>query len=119
MGKKVAGTCYIKVNGAQLEVKGGIEVPLSDTVRETVPGLNGPAGFKETVRTPFVKLAAIFRDDFPMETVRDSTDLTVTAELANGKVYTLSGGYLVGESTVKADEGEVELEFEGAKGIWQ
>lgn len=119
MGKKVAGTCYIKVNGAQLEVKGGIEVPLTDNVRDTVMGLSGPAGFKESARAPFVKLTAIFRDDFPMDLVRDSTDMTVTAELANGKVYTLSGGYVVGEPSVKAEEGETDLEFQGNKGIWQ
>lgn len=119
MGKKVAGTCYIKVNGKQLEVKGGIEVPLTDKKRETVMGLSGPAGFKEDARTPFVKLTAIFRDDFPMDEVQNGTDLTVTAELANGKVYTLSGGYVVGEPAVKAEEGETDLEFEGGKGIWQ
>ncbi|RJG06247.1 phage tail protein [Noviherbaspirillum cavernae] len=119
MGKRVAGICYIKVNGAQLEVKGSIEVPLTDKKRETVSGPAGPAGYKEEVRTPFVKLTAIFRDDFPTDVVAENTDLTVTAELANGKVYTLSGGYLVGESDVKGDEGEVELHFEGNKGIWQ
>lgn len=119
MGKKVAGTCYIKVNGAQLEVKGGIEVPLTEKKRETVMGLAGPAGYKEEVRTPYIKLTAIFRDDFPMDLVRDNDDLTVTAELANGKVYTLSGGYVVGEPSVKAEEGETDLEFEGKKGIWQ
>ena len=39
MGKKVAGTAYIKVDGMQLTVTGGAEAPLMDKKRETVyPG---------------------------------------------------------------------------------
>lgn len=119
MTKRVAGIAYIKVDGAQLEVSGGIEVPVSDNIRETVKGLTGTAGYKETHRTPFVKLTAIFRDDFPMEKVSTGTDMTVTAEMPNGKTYTLSGAFMVGEPSAKADDGTIELEFEGSKGIWQ
>lgn len=119
MGKRVAGICYVKLDGDQLEVSGGLEAPLTDTVRETVMGSTGPAGFKETARKPSVKVTAIFRDDFPMDKVRDATDLTVTAEFPNGRVYTLSQAYVVGEPTAKADDGTSELEFEGLRGQWQ
>jgi len=118
MGKRVAGTCYIKVNGTQLEVKGSVEVPLTDSKKEMVVGLNAVAGYKEEVRVPYVKLSAIFKDDFPMDAL-DGDEMTVTAELANGKVYTLSDAILVGEPAVKVDDGEVELEFQGLKGQWQ
>lgn len=119
MGKRVAGICYIKVDGQQLEVSGGLECPITDVTRETVKGVNRPAGFKETNRTPSTKLTAIFRDDFPMDAVAEGTDMTVTSEFPNGKVYTLSGAYLVGDPSAKADDGTVELEFEGDRGIWQ
>jgi hypothetical protein len=119
MGKRVAGTCYIKVDGDQLEVSGGVEVPTTDVTRETVMGVNRPAGRKETARTPFVKLTAIFRDDFPLEKIADGTDMTVTAELPNGNVYTLSEAYQVGEPSAKADDGTIELTFEGMRGQWQ
>lgn len=119
MGKRVAGTCYIKVDGTQLEVKGSVEVPLTDKKLEAVVGLNAIAGYKEEVRVPFVKLTAIFKDDFPLDALKKGTEMTVTAELPNGKVYTLSDAFLVGEPNVKADEGEVELEFNGMKGEWQ
>jgi len=119
MGKRVAGTCYIKVDGTQLEVKGSVEVPLTDRKLEAVVGLNAVAGYKEEVRTPYVKLSAIFKDDFPRDTLQKGTEMTVTVELPNGKVYTLSDAFLVGEPAVKADEGETELEFNGMKGEWQ
>ena len=119
MGKRVAGTCYIKVDGQQLEVSGGVEVPTIDKIRESVNGSTGVAGYKETPRTPFVKPTAIFRDDFPRQTLADGTDMTVTVELPAGQVYTLSGAYQVGEPSAKADDGTVEITFEGLRGQWQ
>ncbi|WP_295379549.1 phage tail tube protein [uncultured Pseudacidovorax sp.] len=116
---RLAGICYIKVDGDQLEVSGGVECPTTSTTKETVSGLSGPAGYKETVRTPYIKLTAIFRDDFPLETLDQNDDMTITAELANGRVYTLSGAYQVGEPAAKGDDGTVEITFEGMRGIWQ
>ena len=115
---RVAGICYIKVDGEQLELKGGMEAPLFALQRETVMGSAGVAGYKETPLTPFVKGTFIFMPGFPLSKL-SGTDMTVTAEFANGKVYTLSNAYVVGETSAKAEEGEVELHFEGKKGIWQ
>lgn len=117
--QRTAGISYIKVDGEQLEVKGGVECPLSDLKRETIMGLSGPAGFKETALEPYTKLTAIFTPGFPIDKIKNGTDMTITSELANGKTYTLSGAYLRGETAVKGDEGEVELDFGGKKGIWQ
>lgn len=119
MGRKIAGSCYIKVDGEQLDVKGSVECPITETVRETKMGLNGPSGYKETARLPYIKLAANLPPGFPRKKLSESTDMTVTAELANGTVYTLSGAYLVGEPAANGEEGEVELEFNGDRGIWQ
>lgn len=119
MAKRVAGICYVKVDGEQLEVSGGIEVPIVDVKRETVMGLAGPAGLKETALEPYVKVSAIFMPAFPIDKLRTSIDMTVTAEMANGKVYTLSGAFLKGEPSAKGEDGTVELEFGGNKGQWQ
>lgn len=119
MAKRVAGICFIKVDGEQLEVSGGVEAPITDLKRETVMGLSGPAGIKETALEPFIKVTAIFMPDFPMETLRTNTEMTVTAEMANGKVYTLSGAFVKGEPSAKGEDGTVELEFGGKRGQWQ
>lgn len=119
MGKRIAGTCFVKVDGEQLEVKGSLEIPLMNKTRETVMSTTGPAGFKETATAPYVKLTAIFGPDFPMEKLTEGTDMTITSELANGKVHTLSGAYVVGETPTKAEDGEIDLEFNGIKGVWQ
>ena len=119
MAKRVAGICYIKVDGEQLEIEGGVEAPLLDVKRETVMGLAGPAGLKETALEPYIKTTVVFVPEFPIDKLRNGIDMTVTAEMANGKVYTLSGAFLKGETSVKGDEGKVELDFGGKKGQWQ
>lgn len=119
MARRVAGVCYIKVDGDQLEVKGGLECTVGDVTRESVMSTRGVAGYKETKRAPSTKLTAIFTPDFPLEKLTEGTDMTITSEFANGKVHVLSGAFLVGETTAKGEDGEVELEFEGTKGIWQ
>mgnify|MGYP001535525484 CR=1 FL=1 len=41
MGKKLAGTCFVKVNGQQLELQGNIEFPLTSVQRETMLSTTG------------------------------------------------------------------------------
>ena len=114
---KIAGTCYIKVDGAQLEINGGVEVPLSHVKRETVMSDSGPAGHSETATKPYVKLTAVVGKDFPLEKLQKSTNMTVTAELANGIVYTLSDAYVEGDPPpIKASEAMIDLEFGGMNG---
>lgn len=50
---RVAGVCYVKVDGEQLEIQSSCEYPLSKVKREAVEGVNGPVGYKETRITPF------------------------------------------------------------------
>jgi len=118
MGQRVAGTCYVKVDGAQLEIKGGLEAPINDRKREPVVSATGVAGFKESTVVPYVKVQCIFTADFPLAALAAGTDMTVTAEFANGKVYSLSGAFLANDSSAKGEEGEIDLEFNGIAGVW-
>jgi len=113
-----AGTCYIKVDGTQLEVSGSVEIPLNTTVRETVLSTQGAVGYKETKRAPYVKLDAVFTRNFPLESLTDADSMTVTAELANGKTYVLSEAWLEGEANANPSDGTVTLTFNGLKGVW-
>jgi hypothetical protein len=115
MGKKVAGTAYIKVDGMQLTVTGGAEAPLMDKKRETVY----PGYYKEEELAPYLKMTVIHDPALSIKTLTEGTDMTVTCEFNNGKVYVLSGAYLVDEPTSKGDDGTIELQFDGIKGVWQ
>lgn len=118
MGQRLAGVCYVKADGQQFSVAGGLECPLTDVTREAVKSVNKVEGYKETARTPYVKFNGIFTPDFPLDSIRNATAMTVVAEYANGKVYTLSGAFVVGDPAAKNDDGTSDLEFNGLKGSW-
>jgi hypothetical protein len=115
MGKKVAGTAFVKADGAQFTVTGGLEAPLMDKKRETI----APGYFKEEDLPPYLVVSVVHDPDLPIAQLTVATDTTVTGEFANGGVYVLSGAYLVGEPAAKGDDGTLELRWEGTKGVWQ
>ena len=115
MGQKVAGTVYFKVDGEQLEVTGAVEAPTTNSTRESLR----PGFFSETDRVPYLKVDALFTPGFPMKKLQDATDMTVTAEFKNGRTYVLSEAYQVGEPVVSGDDGKIQLQFDGVKGVWQ
>lgn len=119
MSKRFAGTCYIDANGEQLVVEGSVEVPMMDVIRETKIGSNGVAGYSETNATPYVKCSSFLVPEFPLEALKNGTEMTVTVEFANGWVYTLQNAWLVGETALNGSDGNVSLEFNGLKGFMQ
>ncbi|MBG6243548.1 MAG: phage tail protein [Candidatus Symbiopectobacterium sp. Dall1.0] len=117
--RRIGGTCYFKVDGQQLSLNGSVEVPMNLTVREDVVGIDGSVHYKETHRAPYIKAEFKVERQFPVQKLTSADEMTITAELANGMVYVLSGAWLSGESSHNADEGTVEMEFHGDKGFYQ
>jgi hypothetical protein len=115
---RIAGTCYIKVDGEQLVVEGSVNFPLLNVTRETKMGSTGVAGYSETDVTPSLSLSAFVPKDFPLEKLKQD-NLTITAECANGMVYTLQGAYLVDQATYNPSDGNVTLTFNGEKSFIQ
>ncbi|QLI80790.1 phage tail tube protein [Chitinibacter fontanus] len=116
--KRLAGTCFVKVGGQQIRIKGGLEAPLNDKKREPVMDSAGVAGYKESPIAPVVKVTALVTQ-LDKDKLANDDDLSIQAEFADGTIYTLGGAWLSNEASVKGDEGEVELEFTGMRGNWQ
>ncbi len=116
---RIAGTCYFKLDGLQISATGGVEVPMNTKVRDDVIGLDGSVDHKETHRAPYVKFTGKVPKDFPVDKITESTEMTITAELANGQVYVLSQAWLHGEANHNPEEGTVDLEFHGTEGGYQ
>ncbi len=113
---RIGGTCYFKIDGQQLSLTGGIEVPMNRTVNDDIIGLDGSVDRKETHRAPYVKGTFKVPKNFPVSKITSSDEMTITAELANGQVYVLSSAWLHGEANHNAEEGTVDLEFHGEEG---
>ncbi|MCZ0823712.1 phage tail tube protein [Dickeya solani] len=116
---RIAGTCYIKVDGLQLSASGGIEVPMNTTQKDDVVGLDGSVDYKETHRAPYVKATFKIPGDFPIDKLISSDSMTITAEMANGMIYVLSSAWVHGEINHNAEEGTADVEFHGQEGGYQ
>ena len=118
MKNRIAGTCFVSVDGVQLELGGKVSVSLDASEKEGLAGLSGVAGFKEVPRVPYIDVEAFVPKDFPMAKLTSGEDMTITADLANGTSGVLTGAWLAGATEVDAAEGKVNLKFEGKSGKW-
>lgn len=118
MGERVAGTCYVKVDGDQVKVQGAVEAPVSDVTREPVMSTSGPVGFKETAEAPFVKATLVGVKPAVYAKITKGESQTVTVEFGNGGVYTLSDAWVGPRPTFNSDTGTAEIEWNGLRGSW-
>lgn len=116
MGQKIAGTCYVKVDGEQLELEGSLAFPLSKVARTSLIASGRTVGFSETHVTPYISGNFYVPKDFPLEKLQSQTDMTITAECANGMVYTLSGAYVSDAVEFSPVDGTTTIKFEGEDG---
>ena len=114
---RIGGTCYFKIDGQQLSLTGGIEVPMNRTVNDDIIGLDGSVDRKETHRAPYVKGTFKVPKNFPVSKITSSDEMTITAELANGQVYVLSSAWLHGEANHMPKKGRLILSSTVKKGI--
>lgn len=116
MKKRIAGTAYVKVDGAQYSLSGSLTVSVDSVEREGKAGLSGVAGYSEMPRVPFIEGEFYLTADLSLKAVEAFTDVTVTAELANGKTYVLRNAWTAGAREANAADGTVTIRFEGMAG---
>ena len=111
---KIAGTVFLKFDGEQLQLRGDLTVTPGSIERESIVGQDAVHGFKEMPRAPFIE--GNFSDGaaVSLEALLKQEDVTVQAELANGKQYILRNAWLVPSPELDTSEGQMTLRWEGA-----
>jgi hypothetical protein len=108
-----AGTAYMTVNGEAIDVAEDATWDATTVTRESLVGLSGPQGFKETPKVGQIKA-----------TIRDAGNLSVTAfngmkaatvilSLVNGKTITGDQMWTTEVGAVNAKDGTFDVTFEG------
>ncbi|MGX9966068.1 phage tail tube protein [Roseomonas sp. F4] len=108
-----AGTAYVKVDGIQLALQGGLTINFGTVVREPMMGMDGPHGFKETPMMPSIEASFTKGPEISLATLSSITDSTVTAECTDGTVFVLSEAFQSGELAFNAAEGTYSATFHG------
>ncbi|MDO8421566.1 MAG: phage tail tube protein [Parvibaculum sp.] len=112
MGKRISGTAYLKVDGAQYTLAGSLDVQPMAVKREGKVGLGGPAGYDEQPIIPYIEGEVFLDAELSLTALAAITDATVHAEMANGKNYILRNAWWAGDVVAKAADGTTSIRFE-------
>jgi hypothetical protein len=113
MAPRIAGVAFLKVDGNQYPLKGNFTVSPSAVERAGIAGQDYVHGFSELPRVPFIEGDVSLVPGLSMDDVSAVINATVTAELANGKVYVLREAWCKDALELQSREGQVRVRFEG------
>lgn len=113
---RLAGTAVVSVDGVTYMVAGDFSYTPSSFERETLVGQDSVHGYSE--KPTAGKLSMTLRDSGGL-TVADInawTNVTVVAELANGKTIIGRNMWSIGEQESKTADATIEVKLEGPQG---
>lgn len=111
---RLAGTCYLSVDGVTFMMSGDFSYKISGVSRETLKGPDGIHGYSETPQQGYI--AATLRDsaNLSVSDINAMSNVTVVAELANGKTIIGSAMWTTEQPESKAADATLEVKWEGA-----
>ena len=110
---RIAGVAYVFVDGRQYPLRGNLTVSIDTVERTGVAGMDGVHGFTEKPRVPFIEGDFSDIGQLSLVTLQNMVDVTVTVELANGKIYVLRNAWTSTAREFKGAEGQATVRFEG------
>ena len=111
---RTAGTCYVAVDGRSYAIAGAGSYKTASPTRESLMGQDGYHGYKEMPAAGKINWTGRDSGGVSVGDLADLANVTVTLELANGKIVIGRNMSRVGEApTVNTEEGTFEIEFEG------
>lgn len=113
---RIGGIIFVKSDGVAFSAKGSWTINPGVNKKEMIVGSDGPHGYKEMPQISSVSGIITDRDDFDVEALYNTTEATITVELANGKVFTCERAVFSGDGESTTEEGEITAEFQGFNG---
>lgn len=110
---RLAGTAYLTVDGTNYMLSGDFAYSVSSVTRETLVGQDRVHGYSEKPKQG--SMSATLRDSggLTVANFNAMTNVTVTAELANGKTIIGRNMWTVESQEVKTAEATFEVKWEG------
>lgn len=107
------GIFTLNVDGNDYDVVDGVTYVLSKVKRETMSGISGVQGYKESPVPGQIKAKLRDNDSFLAATFAGLTSSAVIGQCANGKTVSGSGMWTTETTEVDPIEGTFEVIFEG------
>lgn len=113
--RRLAGVCYLTVDGTTYMLSADLAYSPSTVRRETITGMDGVHGYKETPVAGYISGTLRDAGSLSVAAFNAMTNVTVVAELANGKVVSARNAWTVDVQEVKAAEATFDVKFESAQ----
>ena len=110
---RLAGTAYLSVDGVTYMLAGDFAYSPSKVSRESLVGMDGVHGYSE--KPSVGHISGTLRDSggLRLADINAMSNVTVTAELANGKTIVGRNMWTVDTQEAKATDATVEVKWEG------
>lgn len=110
---RLAGTAYVTVDGISIMVVGDFTYSPSMVTRETLSGMDFVHGYKEKPSPGFISCRVRDSGGTTVADFNEQTNVTIVAELANGKTIIGEGLWTVNTQEVKSEDAEFDVRWEG------
>ncbi|EFH2659430.1 phage tail tube protein [Escherichia coli] len=109
----LAGTCTVTIDGVSVNVAGTFRYSVGEIERETLTGMSGIHGFKESYKAPFIEMTVRDSGSLSLKDFAAYTDVTVAAYLVNGKTILGQNMWLTGRIETDNNDATFTARFEG------
>lgn len=111
--QRLAGTVFLYVDGQNYMLAGDFEYSVSTVSRETLIGMDRVHGFSAKPNAGHI--AGTIRDSssLSLAQINAMENVTVIAQLTNGKTIVGRNMWAVDTQTAKAADATIEIKFEG------
>ncbi len=109
---RLAGTASVTTNGVTIMVAGQFKYSPSTVKRETLTGMDRVHGYKEKPSAPYISCQLRDSGGTTVADFNDMTDVTVVAELANGKTIIGTGMWTVESQEVDSEDAVFDVRWE-------
>jgi hypothetical protein len=110
---KIGGVAFLKVDGYQYLLRGDLTISPDPFERKGIAGQDAIHGYTETPRMPTIKATLTDTGGLSLEQFQKMIDVTVTAELNNGKVYVLRNAWTADARELNTADGSMSVTWEG------
>lgn len=110
---RLAGTAFLSVDGNSYMLAGDFEYSPSVVSRETLTGMDTVHGFSEKPMAGHISGTLRDSGGLSVASINAMDNVTVVAELANGKTIVGRNMWTVESQTAKATDGTIEVKWEG------
>lgn len=108
----IAGIAYLSIDGTPYDVAGKAGYSVSTVTRESVTGMSGVHGFKETPVPGNIVVSLRDSGGLTVADLNAITNSVIVLQLANGKTVMASSAWNVGALDVDSAEGTLDAKFE-------